>query len=220
MPSFRGPSFLAAAACRIPLLLLRRCSGSAFGATKPCGQTRRVGRHDTDKLDSSSRKLPVCPLRWSSNPGGLEESPPPGPHSISRGITRHPFRSARFSEAPAPPVSPPPARPPLPCSGRAETRATSRSFRSYLRHSPREQRLNHLVDDQAPGITPETILLPRLALVFFDDSSHVGRPGFTRDWSWRYVPSLPARHSLEAPQCGTPFHAAERRSSALPILTV
>ena len=37
---------------------------------------------------------------------------------------------------------------------------------SYLRHSPRVQRLNHLPDTQAPATTPAAELLPRLALLF------------------------------------------------------
>lgn len=101
--------------------------------------TRPVpGLHATDTPHRSSRNSLRHPLRWTSQPGGMEWTPVlPRPRRIPVEFSRHPFRSVFLASAP-------PGRP-------DDTNATALQRpcgpppwhggkHSYLRHSPRLQR--------------------------------------------------------------------------------
>ena len=124
--------------CCIPLWLLRSNRGSAYGASTTSGHTYGVGLHATDTPHRSSRNSLRHPLRWTSQPGGVEWTPVlPRPRRIPVEFSRHPFRSVFLASAP-------PGRP-------DDTNATALQRpcgsppwhggkHSYLRHSPRLQR--------------------------------------------------------------------------------
>jgi len=207
--------------CCIPLWLLRSNRGSAYGASATSGYTSGVGLHATDTTHRSSRNSLRHPLRWTSQPGGVEWTPVlPRPRRIPVEFSRHPFRSVFLASAP-------PGRP-------DDTNATALQRpcgpppwhggkHSYLRHSPRLQRppaLTWAEPGHHPGsCTPSPfsndLLSNRVtsAAPFLergtDDTSQASQPAVVCN---RHSPPLSGRVASGR------FRGAERRSAPLPTI--